>query len=151
MKSVLHTILLVFLSIVVFYTGIGATVTNYCCPNCKISYSILGERHQCYKLYQKEPALSCCHQFMPDECCADSHITPDTTCCTTSRISVDLDSHLQKPQIKVPFIWILSAAKVIDMCRLLCSQNSAYTHLSEKGPPLILNSDYLSVIQVFII
>lgn len=151
MKRIAHTIILLLLATVVFYTGAGVTVMKYCCSNCKASYSILGQKHTCIHSEKSDESESCpmCNSVVGD---ADNVLsyTSKGNGCEAERISIDLDSHQFRAYVSVPFIW-LSDIEESSFGYNNESVKSSDLLIYSEPPPDISPRTYLSIIQVLII
>lgn len=155
MKRIGHTIILLLLAAVVFYTGTGVTVMKYCCSNCKASYSILGQKHTCMHPEEanesglKTGSCPMCSGVVADENNVLSY-TSKSIGCEAARISVDLDLHQFRAYISVPFVWLS------DIEESSFGYNNESVRFSDllaysEPPPNIIPRTYLSMIQVLII
>lgn len=154
----LHHIIILIAAIAVFFTGTGVTVMNYCCSGCISEF------------FSEQEQTCCCsstsHNSMAmgdDGCCSDNHkkeMAQHNDCtnsasssqdhCSSSRISIDLDSSIFKPHLAILFTW-LSDIPVFTLNIL--PHVVEYTHVETYtgDPPSILPRSYLSLIRVLII
>lgn len=155
-RKTINNLLLLVLSGIVFLTGAGITIVDYCCSECRM------------KMFSMN-SIECCSmdnhitQKLESTCCKLNKDLTETSCkkyiedfsseqcCSTSRISVDIDSSIFRPQINIPFIWI-SDYIYKNQFPLKCEGN--YTRIFESNTDILKPPPprhYLSFIQVLII
>lgn len=137
---------------VIFLTGMGTTITKFCCNNCLDSF--LAEYH--IKSIETESENSnCCktveHQKVDD--CQKHNSNDDhksDNCCKIERYSIDLDAFHFKPVVFTPFTWI-SSTPVTFTASLINSGSENNDSRINDPPPVIEPRNYLSLIRVLII
>lgn len=157
MRNFVHIIIAVILAVSVFFTGTGITVYKYCCSNCKISYSILAQKHGCSntdysETDQKDADHNCSGcvshtKSVKEDPCKIS----DSQKCSIARISADINFQQVKSHINVPLAWVIIYT-AYSRINTFAHQSILYIHsASSKAPPVCDINSYLALIQVFII
>jgi len=149
MKILITKITIVCLSAVIFMTGIGVTIVNFCCDDCFEQFmsgnscqkhnKTLVEEHSCCN------SKSECHKTKPD-CGHEGQAEDD--CCKARRISIDLDSFQSRRHIGYTFVWV---APILDRITGHSSLELPETESEPqiKAPPEALSPrDYLSLIKI---
>ena len=145
--------MIICLSAVIFTTGVGATVFNFCCDNCaeqffsgqtcKENISIVKKEHSCCTK-EKEAGH---HEF---SICGESTHSNEN-CCKAQRVSIDLDSFHFKPVVFTPFVWITNTYG--DLTQVSAPEmflTDFYPQI--KAPPEIYTPrSYLAFIRILII
>jgi DNA-directed RNA polymerase subunit RPC12/RpoP len=154
MKKLGNTIILLVMAAVVFYTGTGVTIMQYCCVNCETSYSILGQRHNCHPvsdISENTPEYTCpnCSSHV-EEHVNDFSFDAKKGGCSSLRVSIDLDSHQNRPHISIPFVWLIDFEDIYVPVNKV--ENDILDLFVESNPPpFAIPRSYLSMIQVLII
>lgn len=154
MKKSGHIILLMILAVAVFYTGTGVTIMKYCCPDCKPSYAIVGQKHICHN--PEESPDTCSTQVSCPNCGAVD--TDEGTIsynakgsgCASSRVSIDLDSQHFRPQVQTPFVWLSAVDNLFLTGNEETAKSTDFVSYTES-PPSVVPRSYLSLIRVLII
>lgn len=155
MKEIATKIILVFLSITVFTTGMGATITSFCCDNCASSF--FAEISNTEQHNHKELHSCCAHKSdstTKKATCHHSsknHQSERKDCCKIERHSQILDSYHSKPALTLPFVWI-SQQPIMLTQSINIKENSSGLLSYLKIPPNIIDTrTYLSIIRILII
>lgn len=151
MKLLAKKIIILCIAAVVFLTGVGVTVFNFCCNNC-IEHIFVAEK--CDVNTTGDIADSHCETVDSHHTgCHDSErieITNSPDCCTALRYSIDLDSSHFKPVILSPITWLVSFQLDLPSVEdVQAGISNLYRQL--KIPLIVSPRDYLSFIQVLII
>lgn len=146
-KFALRTVLLVT-SVIVFLTGTGVTIVNYCCSGCTVEQTlVITKAHSCCSKVEETKQYSCCdlsRNHNEGKCSIESG-----SHCKASRLSTDLDASAYRPHITSPFVWI-SDTPVTHLIALDQFENTDI-YIQFESPPKIPPRDYLSLIRVLII
>jgi len=155
MKKIAIKIMLVCLSAVVFTTGMGTTVANFCCDDCLENFFsgqtckihdtfVVAERSCCAKKTAKQDKN---HEKCKNEATGNT----DKDCCDAQRLSVDIDSFHFKPQIVNSYVWISNV--IGEAAQSVVLDTYAFDFYPQiKAPPKILSPrDYLSFIRILVI
>jgi len=153
MKKSGHTIIILILASVIFYTGTGVTIMNYCCSNCKNSHSIFaGHNQECNQVPEtndENTNVSLCPHCKEVPTYSFSY-NEDGMACTASRISVDMDSYQHRAQLSIPFVWLEDLSEIsLELKREISRSSDSVTN--PESPPGIIPRAYLSKISVLII
>ena len=155
MKKFGHMIIVMILASVVFYTGTGVTIMNYCCSNCEDSHDIFaGHDHKHHQMpvenEQNTNSSSCPHCLKIESDFCDLSYNESDMNCTASRISLDIDSYQYRAQLSVPFVWLQDISEI--SLQLTQDMSKSVNLFSDKeSPPGIIPRTYLSRISVLII
>ncbi|MBD8387989.1 hypothetical protein [Dysgonomonas sp. BGC7] len=155
MKKFAQILILVILSVTVFFTGAGVTIINYCCSSCSEQTLFVTQHHVC--------CLQDSSTNDEDSCCDESYKeTVNKSCehgqsyekidhCTASRLAIDIDSASFRPHVIAPFFWI-SDVQLIQSILLLSNKIEVSDNYALfDRPPEIPPREYLSMIRVLII
>ncbi len=154
MKKLGNTIILLIMATVVFYTGTGVTIMQYCCVNCESSYGILGQRHNCHT--ESDVSENTLEYTCPNcSSTAEEHINDFSfdakkSGCTSLRVSIDLDSHQNRPHISIPFVWLPDFEDMYVSVNKF-EENVLDLFVESNPPPYTIPRSYLSMLQVLII
>lgn len=162
MKHLSRNIIIATMSLVMFLTGMGANIANFCCESCINDF--FAEQKIGFEMKHADM-----NHDMQHDCCANKHdsqmqnhsdemsscdqiSTSIDKCCKIERHSILLDSFQSRLDVSIPFVWV--ADNLPSVFSILESQNIAL-HSIEKtieDPPKILSGrSYLSIIRILII
>lgn len=145
-KFALRTVLLIT-SVIVFLTGTGVTIVNYCCSGCTVEQTlVVTKAHSCCSSTD-DKQYSCCNHSETQE--RDGCSVENGNHCKASRISTDIDASAYRPHIASPFVWI-SDTPITHLVALDQFENSDI-YIKFESPPKIPPRDYLSLIRVLVI
>ncbi len=153
MNKLMHHIVIIIAAIAVFFTGTGVTVMSYCCTGC-ITEVFADKQQSCCLSEEAMPIeeSDCCtmHGDMAhNEICANTISSVDEHC-TSSRLSIDLDSSMFRPHVASPFVW-LSDVPVFSVNLLPKDIERVDVVQHVDDPPTIPPRSYLSLIRVLVI
>lgn len=154
MKTIATKIALICLAAVIFLTGMGATIANFCCDNCSDQFfsqiyapaaQVANETHEQH---------SCCsHKQLAQkhECDNKAQHSDKSSCCKIERKNTTLDSFQFKPTLIVPFTWVANAY-AMNTANLI-PENSDEILLSKANDPPQSETprEYLAFIRILII
>lgn len=156
MKQQLRRIILFIAAISVFTTGMGVNLVQYCCSNCKSEANIF-QQHFCADVADVELALeeetSCCgkgHVGQEASDCDLDKIAEKCSKCSVTRLSIDLDSSISKPNVFVQTV-LLTDLPILTTSLLLDKKEYLLQFLTNPDPPKISPREYLSLIRILII
>lgn len=162
MKHLSRNIIIVTMSLVMFLTGMGANIANFCCEGCINEF--FADKKIDFEMNHPNMSHDVEHDCCPEKhnsqvhnhseamsSCALISLAIDK-CCKIERHSILLDSVQSRLDVSIPFVWI--ADNLPSVFSILESQNIAL-HSIEKtieDPPKILSGrSYLSIIRILII
>lgn len=149
MRKFITKITLLLLSVVIFTTGMGATIANFCCDNCLNEFFAL-QTIDCGKQEVKEH--SCCSsESQPVANVCRNHTGEDDTCCKIERHSIDLDSFHSKPVVFLPYTWIATIIPQIANFSFTDEYHDIIVDNNNDPPPITEPRTYLSIIRILII
>ena len=146
MKKLAFKIILLFLTLVVFTTGMGASVFNFCCGGYPI---------QIVKLQQiTKGNYSCCKQFQevaePMDC-RHPETNEESKCCKIKRHTVVLDLFYFRTEVSVPLVWVASVFGTVANNLSLGICKSKFKAQVKYFPEIPPPRDYLTLICILII
>ena len=177
MKQLLQRIVLLFVTIAVFTTGMGANIVNICCDSCGENHTLFSIQKCCLSAgkatafaAEHQSAQQGCkdddrHQPVHDQgCCddADAHneaAAGKSACdihdaghkhCSIERVSIDLNSQSYRPQIFAPIVWLSDASLFAQLTLARADERIAPTE-GVVDPVSLPPRVYLSLIRVLII
>ncbi len=138
-------IALILLSVVIFTTGMGTTIANFCCETCITNFfSELNNSNS------DGSGNSCCSSKHIDEKACKHQNKKD--CCKVERHNQILDSYHSKPVIFIPFIWLDSSFTKVTVYNNTDIDNSLFHSHPEYPPDIIISpKSYLYSIRVLLI
>lgn len=155
MKKFAKTSVLLIIAVTIFFTGIGVTVINFCCPSCSEQTLVMAKQHTCctQKGIDSSFDKKCCcsvNAVVQKESCGEKSYTNGMHC-SSSRLSIDIDASSFRPHVSNPFVWISDA----QLYSIGATQTVGIYYAEEnwhfKVPPNILPREYLSLIRILII
>jgi len=153
-RKAINNLLIIVLSAVIFITGAGVTITDYCCSDCRMELFFMSGKDCCsiHNHSTQEYKSICCdlHKDLEDTSCNEMVKGLSTHHCSTSRISVDIDSSVSRPLLTTPFFWI-SDNPLIHRCTIACVEACPSICEHMEIPITATPRTYLSFIRVLII
>lgn len=157
MKQLLRRIILFIAAISVFTTGMGVNLVQYCCSNCKSEANIF-QQHSCADIVAEndldvEEESFCCGKKATQSkalSCVQDEIAEKCMKCSVTRLSIDLDSSISKPNVSVQAVW-LSTLPVSVTTLLQDKKEDLLQFLTNSDPPKISPREYLALIRILII
>lgn len=152
-RGIINKLIVLTLAVVIFVTGAGVTIIDYCCSDCRVEAFFIDGKN-CCSIHQhtaKDHFADCCDIHKDLEKSSSLGFSEAASHhCSTSRISVDIDSSVSRPFITSPVIWI-SDNPFIHKCTLACVEACPCVceHMDISITPT--PRTYLSFIQVLII
>lgn len=142
----IRNIILSVLAAIIFLTGTGVTVMDYCCSSCG-GQTLFITTHTCHcgAVLADVHEQAYCHTADDNKngiSCSNG--------CASSRLSIDIDSSYVKPNIVIPFIWLSEFSSPLSQ-----TQNDSiigsFEYENFINPPPLIPRAYLSLIQILII
>lgn len=156
MKQQLRRIMLFIAAISVFSTGMGVNLVQYCCSNCQLEADIF-QQHSCVDVTDVDLTLeeetSCCGKHHVEQLaldCKQDEIAEKCSKCSVTRLSIDLDSSISKPNVSVQTV-LLTDLPILTTSLLLDKKEYLLQFLTNPDPPKISPREYLSLIRILII
>lgn len=162
MKQYSKQIILFTMALVIFITGVGVNIVEYCCTRCKATPFYSVHTNCCNKLQPHESkntnAADCCTE-MKHECEESLHLEDNTACnlsvksgcCTIHRTSIDIEHVHIKYHLKKPIFYLFNLCytfkpNINPLYSKHCGSALRYKAIDENQP-----CDYLHFIKVLII